>query len=162
MAKSDGAKGVPAGELLRVRDIRAMRVRVLNTAKLHGLLVGKLEAERLDIDAIGATEEDPRGLLPRVLGVLLDIAQNDRRSAMRYRAAKTIAETVQTLTAEEAKARAAVAQLAQQSQEHADKMALGVMQHEGAVGSASGNARAQLEAIAARARALPGPGAAAP
>lgn len=123
MAVGDGAKGVGKLDLLRVRDIRALRVRVLNTVRLQAHLVGDIASLREELDEIGVEDGDPRKLLTRSLQAMHDIMREPGlKASMRWRAAKTIAEVMGTLRADELRARTTVTELAQQSQEHADRM----------------------------------------
>lgn len=123
-----GAKSVPAGALLTTRDIRALRVKVLNTARLHAELVGGLDTLQTEIDKVGGCGVEgvtTGSLLARSLDVLNRIASDPAvKASMRWRAAKTIAEAVRELRRDQVQSKIAAVQLAQRSQEHADQMAI--------------------------------------
>lgn len=126
MATGDGARGVEKGATVTVRDVRALRVKLLNHAKLIDSIGGHGDRMLAELDAIGTAEsEDKRTLLVRSLELLHLIAgDTSQKQGVRWRAAKTITETVVELSKDRTKARTAAATLAQQSNEHADKVAL--------------------------------------
>lgn len=125
MAIGDGARGVAKGATVTVRDVRALRVKLLNHAKLIESIGGHGDTMLAELDAIGATDTDKRTLLVRSLELLHTIAgDTSLKQAVRWRAAKTITETVVELSKDRTKARTAAATLAQQSNEHADRVAL--------------------------------------
>lgn len=125
MAIGDGARGVAKGATVTVRDVRALRVKLLNHAKLIESIGGHGDTMLAELDAIGTTDADKRTLLVRSLELLHTIAgDSSLKQAIRWRAAKTITETVVELSKDRTKARTAAAQLTQQSNEHADKVKL--------------------------------------
>jgi hypothetical protein len=144
----DGARGVEKGATVTVRDVRALRVKLLNHAKLIESIGGYDDKLLADIDSIGVTDDDKRGLLVRALGMLSEIASTSgMRSSVRWRALKTMTETITELAKDRTKARTAAAQLAQQSNEHADKVKLKERELDIAEGMVPGGSSSPLHAL---------------
>lgn len=124
MAIGDGARGVAKGAQVTVRDIRALRVKLLNHVALSDHIGGHTDEILKEIDAIGSAD-DKRSLLARSLELLHEIATaSGSKGSVRWRAAKTITETITELTKDRTKARIEASRLAQQSNEHGDKVKL--------------------------------------
>lgn len=125
MIRDDGAKGVPPGATLTVRDVRAFRVKVLNTVKLSNAICGLTLKQQEEIDKIGIGEgdDDTRTLFARALELLHLIAKDPSvRGSMRYRAAKTVTESLRDLRRDGQDGKVKSIELLQRSREHADKM----------------------------------------
>lgn len=125
MAIGDGARGVPKGAAVTVRDVRALRVKLLNHVALSDHIGGHNDTILSELDAIGSTDSDKRSLLARTLELLHEIATAaGAKSSVRWRAAKTITETITELTKDRTNARVSASKLAQQNVEHIDKVKL--------------------------------------
>ncbi len=124
MTIGDGAKGVEKGQQVTVRDVRALRVKLLNHVKLSEHIGGHVDQMLTEINKIG-DESDGRTLLARSLHLLHVIASDtSQKQSTRWRAAKTIAETITEVSKDSTRARIAASTLAQQSEEHSDKVRL--------------------------------------
>lgn len=138
--------------LLRSRDVSQLRVRALNSARLHAHLRGKaLPTQEDQVDRI-ARERDqgPESLLVRAMAVLYDIAKDDtNKPTIRVKAAAAVCEMATALRQDDLAVRRATAELTQRSEENVGKMTVEMRKLELMESPGAGfPARSMLERIA--------------